>query len=159
MAEIHEFISSLFEKSKVLNDLNTQFLEDLQIGELSSAQKLSLLQKSTSYHENILFTIQKIVAELDKTSVLISPEQAQVLKLFLELSDTNKVKALEILEALQEAVFVPKELMVCPLCGHSLISGTDNNGGCKKFPVILGKKIIGYTVKCINQKETSNESK
>ena len=153
MSNIEEFINTLFEKSKILNDMNTEFLGEIEFGKLTQAQRIDLFYRNTKYHENVLNVIESIVKDLDKTSVLLSSEQKLLAGIYNKLDDFSKNKIIGIFEALQDTIFIPKNLTTCPYCGSKLIPDTLTNKSCKKVPLIINDKILGYTVNCLEMRK------
>lgn len=149
MSSTTDFINTLFEKSKILNDMNTEFLGEIEFGKLTQTQKIDLFYRNTKYHENILGVIESIVKDLDKTSVLLSPEQKVISTIYGKFDDFSKDKVLKVLQSMQNTLFIPKNLTTCPYCGNKLIPSSSSDRACKKVPLIIGKEILGYTVDCL----------
>ena len=149
MSDTYEFITILFEKSKVLNDLNSNFLKELEFGDLSTKQKIDLFYRSTLYHENLLQAISDIVKYVDKTSVLLPLETQQFLKNYESLDDFTKSKVTKVIEGLTTTQFVPEYLTTCPKCGGILVGSGDK--GCKRIPLRIGDNKFGYTYRCITK--------
>ena len=147
----YEFITTLFEKSRVLNDLNTDFLKELEFGELSVKQRIDLFYRSTLYHENIIQVIGEIVKSLDKTEVLLSTESKELLRIYDNLSDFTKAKVLKVIKGIAEAEFVPEHLTTCPKCGGILSHASDTH--CKKIALRIGEQKFGYTYYCIHKEK------
>lgn len=153
--DVCEFISSLFEKSKALNDMNTQFLHDLEFGELTLKQRIDLFYRNTEYHENLLKTIGDIVKDLDKTDVMLDKKQKTLLQTYKGLDEFTQDKVYRVIDTLKNTQFVPKFLSTCPKCGGKLTKV--RSGGCSRIPLIIGGQTLGYTYKCSEKEETTNE--
>lgn len=146
MSETLEFIHTLFEKSKVLNNLNTEFLKELQTEGLPLNQKINLFYQSTLYHENILKSISDIVKNTDKTSLLLDVDTREVVNIYDTLDEFSRNKVFKIIQAVKNTQFIPENLSTCPLCGNILSSKNDVK--CKKIPLRIGSLNCGYTYKC-----------
>jgi len=147
MSIVHGFIATLFEKSQVLNDLNTKYLKELEMGDLPVTEKVNLFYRNTEYHEHILKVISDIVKELDKTSILLSPVHKQLLDNFNTLDTFMQGKTYKVIEALKDTQFIPKKLSICPKCGAKLSSDI-RVAECRKVPLRIGDKTLGYTYHC-----------
>ena len=116
---------------------------------------MDLFYRNTEYHENLLKIIAEIVKDLDKTDVLLDRKQKTLLRNYKELDDFTKDKVYKVLDSLQSTQFVPKYLSTCPKCGGKMVGS--GNIGCKRIPLNIGEHTLGYTYKCMNREEASDE--
>lgn len=147
-----KLISDLFAQSIQAQYIVNNTFEFLKQGDtpLSKNLALELFLKGTDYHKALVQNIKEIIrlTKEEKEKLSINKEVQKILNKTEPFYNKKLLVGLNILSKIE---FIPKDLSICPKCGRFF-----NDEECRKYPVTVNNKVLGYSFKCIEDRNNGN---